>query len=166
MGYVAPQAQLEASQTGYLPQLGGTEAHISILLNLHIHRKTLRSPSPFGSLSEYKSRCLSAETQFLHLWHSGMEAGSRSLSVPPLPPHGPGPSPSTMPRPQRAPAGAQRLLAQGAVPSPRGAVTRGEGGRVPAASSPPLLLRGLGVGRRSGVDGRVAPLPLPPGALT
>ena len=86
MGYVAPQAQLEASQTGYLPQLGGTEAHISIPLNLHIHRKTLRSPSPSGSLSKSKYRCLSAETQFLHLWHSGMEAGSRSFSVPPPPP--------------------------------------------------------------------------------
>lgn len=96
LGYVAPQAQLEASQTGYLPQLGGTEVPILISPpNPHTHRKTLRPLSPPRSLSEPKSRGPSfAETRFLHFGNSGMEAGSRSVSVPPPPPSRTWPLPS------------------------------------------------------------------------
>lgn len=87
-----------------------------------------------------------------------MEAGSIARARLPLPLRDPGPSPLTTPSPHRAPAGAQRLLAQGADPSPRGAVTRGEGRRVPATSTPPLPLREV----RCDVGARAEDLVIPP----
>lgn len=69
LGNAALQARLEASLTGCLPQLGGSEVQILVPSKpAHTHPKTPRSPSPPESLSESTSRGPSLEeTQFLHL---------------------------------------------------------------------------------------------------
>lgn len=162
LGYVAPQAQLEASLTSYLFQLGDPEVLDRSSLNPHI----LRHPVP---LATWVSERILVLTSLLRgdsvspLWALADGRGAQEPNASAPPPH-PAASPSspTMPRPQRAPAGERRLLAPGADPSLRGSVRRGEGHRVPAASTPPLPGREVR-GRSWRPSG---PLPLPPGAAT